>query len=53
MRRQIALYAMFLLFACAYATLDRVPRAAIQVLRGGAEHVLRSDDPGLETSPEA
>jgi hypothetical protein len=53
MRRQIALYGMFLLFACAYATLDRVPRAAIQVLRGGAEHVLRSDDPALASSPEA
>ena len=53
MRRQIALYGMFLLFACAYATLDRVPRAALQTLRGGAEHVLRGDLPETATSPEA
>jgi hypothetical protein len=53
MRRKLALYSMFALFACAYATLDRVPRAAIQVLRGGAEHVLRGDDTEIATSPEA
>ena len=53
MRRTLALYSMFALFACAYATLDRVPRAALQTLRGGAEHVLRSDDPAIAASPEA
>ena len=53
MRRKLALYAMFALFACAYATLDRVPRAAAQILRGGAEHVLRSDGPAIALSPEA
>jgi hypothetical protein len=52
MRRQIALYAMFLLFGCAYATLDRVPRSAIQILRGAAEHVLRSDDAEIAIGPE-
>lgn len=44
MRRKIAVYSMFALFACAYATLDRMPRAAAQILRGAAEHVLRSDE---------
>ena len=39
MHRQLALYSIFALFACAYATLDRVPRAALQTLRGGAYHV--------------
>ena len=53
MRRKLALYGMFALFACAYATLDRLPRAAAQTLRGGAEHVLRSDDPAIATGPEA
>jgi hypothetical protein len=53
MRRKLALYSMFALFACAYATLDRVPRSAAQVLRGGAEHVLKSDAPTIAISPEA
>ena len=53
MRRKLALYAMFGLFACAYATLDRLPRAAAQTLRGGAEHVLRSDDATIATGSEA
>jgi hypothetical protein len=53
MHRKLALYSIFALFACAYATLDRVPRAALQTLRGGAEHVLRGDDPALAASPEA
>jgi hypothetical protein len=52
MRRKLALYSMFALFACAYATLDRVPRAAAQVLRGGAEHVLRSGDSAIAISPD-
>ena len=52
MRRKLALYGMFALFACAYATLDRLPRAAVQTLRGGAEHVLRSDDPAVATGAE-
>ena len=51
MRRKLALYSMFALFACAYATLDRVPRAA-QVLRGGAEHVLRSGEPAMAINPD-
>jgi hypothetical protein len=53
MRRKLALYSMFALFACAYATLDRLPRAALQTLRGGAEHVLRGDAPETAMSPEA
>ena len=53
MRRKLALYSMCALFACAYATLDRVPRAAIQVLRGGAEHVLRGDLAETAMSPGA
>ena len=53
MRRKLAVYSMFALFACAYATLDRLPRSAAQTLRGGAEHVLRSDEPAIAISPEA
>jgi hypothetical protein len=53
MRRKLALYSMFALFACAYATLDRLPRAAAQTLRGGVEHVVRGDDPAAAISPEA
>jgi hypothetical protein len=53
MRRKLAVYSMFALFACAYATLDRVPRAAAQVLRGGSEHVMRSEGPEVSISPEA
>jgi hypothetical protein len=41
--RSLAVYSMFALFACAYATLDRVPRAAERVLRGGAEYVVRAE----------
>jgi hypothetical protein len=52
MRRKLALYAMFALFACAYATLDRLPRAAVQTLRG-VEHILRGDDPAAAGSSEA
>jgi hypothetical protein len=53
MRRKLALYGMFALFACAWATLDRLPRAAARTLRGSAEHVLRSDDPAVAFGPEA
>jgi hypothetical protein len=53
MRRKLALYSMFALFACAYATLDRMPRSAAQLLRGGAEHVLRNSDSEIAISPEA
>ncbi len=53
MRRKLALYSMFALFACAYATLDRLPRAAAQTLRGGVEHVLRSADPESAATSEA
>jgi hypothetical protein len=35
---------MFFLFACAYATLDRVPQAAIRVLRGGIESMVHYDE---------
>jgi hypothetical protein len=42
MRRRVAVYTMFALFACAYATLDRLPRSAAELLRGPAEHVTRS-----------
>ena len=52
MRRKLALYAMFALFACAYATLDRLPRSAAQLLRGAAEHVLRVDEEAT-LGPEA
>jgi hypothetical protein len=53
MRRRFALYSMFVLFACAYATLERVPRAAERVLRGGAEHVLRADETDVTIQPLA
>ena len=52
MRRTLAVYAMFALFACAYITLERVPRAAAQVLRGSAEHVTRSEDSAFTSGPE-
>jgi hypothetical protein len=52
MRRKLAVYSMFALFACAYVTLERVPRAAAQVLRGGAEYVTRSEDPAFTSGPE-
>jgi hypothetical protein len=52
MRRKLAVYSMFALFACAYATLDRVPRAAAQVLRGGSEHVMRSEGPEVRSAPK-
>ena len=45
MRRRFALYAMFGLFACAYATLDRLPRSAAELLRGPAEYITRSTIP--------
>lgn len=41
MRRRFALCSMLAFFACAYATLDRLPRSAAQLLRGSAEHVTR------------
>jgi hypothetical protein len=53
MRRKLAVCSMFALFACAYATLDRLPRAVVQVLRGGAEHVLQGDEPAFSHNPEA
>ena len=43
MRRKLAIAAMFALFSCAYATLDRVPRSVERVLGGGAEHVFRTE----------
>ena len=43
MRRGFAVYAMFGLFACAYVTLDRLPRSAAELLRSPAEHVTRSN----------
>ncbi len=43
--RRFALYAMFGLFACAYATLDRLPRSAAELLRSPAEHIARSHVP--------
>ena len=42
MRRKLALYGMFGLFACAYATLGHLPRSAAELLRSPAEHVIRS-----------
>lgn len=49
MHRRLAIYAMFGLFACAYATQDRLPRSAVSVLRAGTEAVVRS---GTESSIE-
>jgi len=42
-RRRLAVYSMFALFACAYATLDRLPRSAASVLRGSTEFVSRTE----------
>ncbi len=53
MRRRLALYAMFALFACAWATQDRLPNAAARLLRGAAEHVIRAEEPGIVIGPEA
>jgi hypothetical protein len=51
MRQRLAIYAMFGLFACAYATFDRVPRAAERVLRGSAEYVVRAEQLMIMTRP--
>lgn len=51
MRRRLALLSMFVFFGLAHATLDRVPRAAASVLRGGGEHVLRVERQEGATSP--
>lgn len=51
MHRRLALASMFLFFGLAYATLDRLPRAAASVLRGGAEHVERPDRAEAATGP--
>jgi len=51
MCRRLLLISMFALFDLAYATLDRVPRAALSVLRGGGEHVLRLDGAEAATGP--
>ena len=51
MRRKLALYAMFGLFGCAYATLDLLPRAAERVLRGGAEYVVRAEQLMITARP--
>jgi hypothetical protein len=48
MRRRLALYLLFALFGAAYATHDRVPRSVLSVLRGGAEHVERVEQPQVE-----
>jgi hypothetical protein len=46
MRRRLAVCSMFALFACAYVTLDRLPRSAAAVLRGGMESVIRTEEIG-------
>jgi hypothetical protein len=52
MRHKLTVCSMFLLFACAYATLDRIPRGAAQVLRGSVEYVQRSYNPAIANDPE-
>jgi hypothetical protein len=42
MRRRVALYVTFGLFGCVYATAERLPRSAAELLRSPAEHVSRS-----------
>jgi hypothetical protein len=44
MRRSIAIGSLFALFACAYFTLDALPRSAASVLRGGIEFVARAGE---------
>jgi hypothetical protein len=51
MRRKLAVYALFALFGCAYATLERLPRSAAETLRGGAEHVVRSEQRPTTITP--
>jgi hypothetical protein len=51
MRRRLLLLSMLALFGLAYATLDRVPRATLAVLRGGGEHVLRLHEAEAATGP--
>ena len=50
MGRRLATSSLFLLFGLAYATLDRLPRAA-SALRGGSEHVIRFDRAEWSTGP--
>ena len=49
MRRRLALYLLFALFGVAYVTQDRVPRSLLSVLRGGAEHVERIEQPQVNS----
>lgn len=42
-RRRLAVCSMFVLFACAYVTLDRLPRSAVSTLRGVTGFVARSE----------
>jgi hypothetical protein len=42
-RRRLAVCSPFVLFACAYVTLDRLPSSAGSVLRGGVGFVARSE----------
>jgi hypothetical protein len=52
MHRRLAMASMFALFACAYITLDRVPRSAVSVLRGGSEFVTRMQECAQTEGPE-
>jgi len=53
MSRRLALYSMIAMFGIAYATLDRVPRAVLQVLRGGSEYVRVIESNEFATEPLA
>ena len=53
MRRRFAIASMFALFACAYFTLDRVPRSAASILRGGSEFVTRMQACAQTEEPES
>ncbi|GGG31793.1 hypothetical protein [Chelatococcus composti] len=52
MYRRLALLSMFVFFAAAYATQDRMPRSAVKLLRGASEHVAVIPGPEASIGPE-
>jgi hypothetical protein len=53
MRRRLVVCSMFALFGYAYATLDRLPRSAASLLRGGTEFVVHSGPAVASLGPES
>ncbi|MBB4016961.1 MULTISPECIES: hypothetical protein [Chelatococcus] len=52
MYRRLALLSMFVFFAAAYATQDRLPRSAVSLLRGAGEHVAIVPESDVSIGPD-